>query len=184
MNNKIVYNRIKFHLWSKAVRQRKVWIKWNLILFHITGVFDWSQFLFLKSFTESLWCRSVVCRWEEQLVINEVIHRFTSEEQPVMFFFQLMDFPGQAQGRSQAGWLTFAWAFLRVRGDNGRLNMGQRLRLQLWRPRRTSGVSLVDLYGWWKSGSRLKYPSTLYISLEEVTLPSSPTPALRSLPHP
>lgn len=101
-----------------------------------------------------------------------------------MFFFQLMDFPGQAQGRSQAGWLTFAWAFLRVRGDNGHLNMGQRLRLQLWRPRRTSGVSLVDLYGWWKSGSRLKYPSTLYISLEEVTLPSSPTPALRSLPHP
>ncbi|KAK4326170.1 hypothetical protein Pmani_003281 [Petrolisthes manimaculis] len=125
--------------------------------------------------------RSVVCRWEEQLIINEPIHRFTSEEEPVMFFFQLMDFPGQAQGRSQAGWLTFAWAFLRVRGDNGRLNMGQRLRLQLWRPRRTSGVSLVDLYGWWKSGNRLKYPSTLYISLEEVTLPSCPAPALRSM---
>uniref|UniRef100_A0A6A7FVG6 Jouberin isoform X2 n=1 Tax=Hirondellea gigas TaxID=1518452 RepID=A0A6A7FVG6_9CRUS len=62
-------------------------------------------------------------------------------------------------------WKTFAWAFLKVCGANNHLNIGERLRLQLFYPKKSCKVRLIELYSWWKSGSRSKYPSTLYISL-------------------
>lgn len=104
----------------------------------------------------------------------------------MLVFFQLMDFPPSAAGSPGMAegvgrdWVTFAWAFLRVRGTNGNVNIGQQLRLQLWRPRRSSRVGLRDLHSWWKSGSRTKYPSTLHITLKEVVIPLHPSPALRS----
>lgn len=131
--------------------------------------------------------RSTYCRWEEQLVFNEPPEHFTSEEPEVVVFFQLMDFPPSAAsspGISEGAgrdWVTFAWAFLKVRGTNGNINIGQQLRLQLWRPRRSSRVGLRDLHSWWRSGSRTKYPSTLHVTLQEVVIPLNPSPALRSM---
>lgn len=131
-------------------------------------------------------CRSTYCRWEEQLIFNEPPEHFTSEEPQVVVFFQLMDFPpsaGSSPGISEGAgrdWVTFAWAFLKVRGTNGNVNIGQQLRLQLWRPRRSSRVALRDLHSWWRSGSRTKYPSTLHVTLQEVVIPLNPSPALRS----
>lgn len=68
---------------------------------------------------------------------------------------------------------TIAWAFLKVRSADDNLNTGENLRLQLYQPRKTTKVEHHDLYGWWKSGSRSKYPSTLYLSLFSATLPKS-----------
>ncbi|KAG0729248.1 Jouberin [Chionoecetes opilio] len=131
--------------------------------------------------------RSTYCRWEEQLVFNETPEHFISDEPQVMVFFQLMDFPPPAAnspgipesiGRD---WVTFAWAFLKIKGSNGHVNVGEQLRLQLWRPRRSSKVGLRDLHSWWKSGSRTKYPSTLHVTLQEVVIPLNPQPILRSM---
>ncbi|XP_063868678.1 jouberin-like isoform X1 [Scylla paramamosain] len=131
--------------------------------------------------------RSIYCRWEEQLVFNEPPEHFTSDEPQVLVFFQLMDFPPsvdnspgipESTGRD---WVTFAWAFLKVKGTNGHVNIGEQLRLQMWRPRRSSKVGLKDLHSWWKSGSRTKYPSTLHVTLQEVVIPLNPEPTLRSM---
>ncbi|KAG7176425.1 jouberin-like [Homarus americanus] len=136
--------------------------------------------------------RSLYCKWEEQLTINEPSNHFTSDEPQVLIFFQLMDFltpstcdssapSNQKLDSRNCGWITFAWAFLKIRGANNHVNIGQQLRLQLWRPRKSSKVELRDIYSWWKSGSRNKYPSTLHVTLQEVSIPQNPRPALRSM---
>ncbi|XP_037792755.1 jouberin-like [Penaeus monodon] len=137
--------------------------------------------------------KSLHCRWEEQLIFNEPMGHFTSREPQVIVFFQMMDFPPSSantsnvtsnQTRASAaarGLTTFAWAFLKVQGANNHVNIGQRLRLQLFRPRKQSGIGLKDLHSWWKSGSRTKYPATLYVTLQEMAIPQNPRPALRSM---
>ncbi|MPC21598.1 Jouberin [Portunus trituberculatus] len=131
--------------------------------------------------------RSTYCRWEEQLVFNEPPEHFTSDDPQVLVFFQLMDFPPSVDNSpgipesTTRDWVTFAWAFLKVKGTNGHVNIGEQLRLQMWRPRRSSKVSLKDLHSWWKSGSRTKYPSTLHVTLQEVVIPLNPQPTLRSM---
>ncbi|XP_076033750.1 jouberin-like isoform X2 [Oratosquilla oratoria] len=130
--------------------------------------------------------RSLICRWEEELIFNEPVQHFTSSDVSVIIFFQVMDFYSSTRfssqrSQSQVGWKTLTWGFLKMRGRNNHINIGQRLRLQLWRPRKTANVDLVELYSWWKSGNRNKYPSTLYVTLREVEIPTNPNPALRSM---
>ncbi|XP_045615343.1 jouberin isoform X2 [Procambarus clarkii] len=130
--------------------------------------------------------RSLCCKWEEQLIINEPSNHFTSLDPQVLILFQLMDFPTPSRNNSSipsnnCGWITFAWAFLKIKGANNHINIGHQLRLQLWRPRKSSNVNLQDLHSWWKSGNRNKYPSTLYVTLQEVSIPQNPHPALRSM---
>ncbi|CAL4221671.1 unnamed protein product, partial [Meganyctiphanes norvegica] len=133
--------------------------------------------------------RSLYCRWEEEIIFNEDIEHFQKNDSQAIMFFQLMDFPsstGNNQnntsgfGKEGKGWTTFAWAFLKVVGANGHKNIGQRLRLQLWRPMKSANIGLNELYSWWSSGSRIHYPSTLYVTLRPVTLQEDPPPALRS----
>lgn len=136
--------------------------------------------------------RSLQCKWEEQLIINELVDHFSSDDHQVVIFFQLMDFPSMSASNSNAPtnqlwdsvsheWVTFAWAFLKIKGANNHLNIGHQLRLQLWKPRKSSKVNLKDLHSWWKSGSRNKYPSTLYVTLQEIFMPQNPRSALRSM---
>ncbi|KAK7058710.1 hypothetical protein SK128_009689 [Halocaridina rubra] len=136
--------------------------------------------------------RSLCCQWQEQLIFNESKEHLASASSAVVIFFQLMDFPSptsfseisskHSQNISKVqDWVTLAWAFLKLRGSNGHINIGQKLRLQLWRPRKSTVVTLTDLYSWWKSGSRIKYSSTLSVSLQEIVIPQNPRPALRSM---
>ncbi|KAK8744268.1 hypothetical protein OTU49_000710 [Cherax quadricarinatus] len=97
-----------------------------------------------------------------------------------------MDFPISSTNNfgissNNCGWMTFAWAFLKIRGANNHLNIGHQLRLQLWRPRKSVKVNYQDLHSWWRSGCRNKYPSSLYITLQEISIPQNPRPALRSM---
>lgn len=120
------------------------------------------------------------------MIFNEPPEHFTSDGPQVVVFFQLMDFPPSSANSpgipesTGKDWVTFAWAFLKIKGTNGHVNIGEQLRLQLWRPRRSSKVGLRDLHSWWKSGSRTKYPSTLHVTLLEVVIPLNPQPTLRS----
>ncbi|XP_068220849.1 jouberin-like isoform X2 [Palaemon carinicauda] len=135
--------------------------------------------------------RSICCQWEEQLIFNEPLSHFLSEKPPVLIFFQLMDFSSVSASSEitenqpcnllSRGWVTLAWAFLKIKGSNNHINIGERLRLQLWKPRKSTGVALMELYSWWKSGSRTKYPSSLLVSLNEIIIPQNPHPSLRSM---
>ncbi|XP_066977459.1 jouberin-like isoform X2 [Macrobrachium rosenbergii] len=135
--------------------------------------------------------RSICCQWEEQLIFNEPLSHFLSDKPQVLIFFQLMDFSSvsasseitetQSCNLLSRGWVTLAWAFLKIKGSNNHINIGERLRLQLWKPRKSTGVTLMELYSWWKSGSRTKYPSSLLVSLQEIIIPQNPHPSLRSM---
>ncbi|CAB0041350.1 unnamed protein product [Trichogramma brassicae] len=93
-------------------------------------------------------------------------------------------------------WYKVAWAFLRPVGVNGAQHVDKRVRLQLYRPKkafwRCSTITTrrnnnnnknnnsktptrCDIYKWWKSSSssRVKYPSSLYVTVCGVE-PSTP----------
>ena len=41
--------------------------------------------------------------------------------------------------------------------------------------------NIKDVWNWWRTGKRAKYPSTLWITVEPVNPPSSSEPTLRSM---
>ena len=41
--------------------------------------------------------------------------------------------------------------------------------------------NIKDVWNWWRTGKRAKYPSTLWVTVEPVTPPSSSEPTLRSM---
>ena len=86
------------------------------------------------------------------------------------------------------GWYRIAWAFLKVVDADWRSErFGQRCRLQMFKPHPTLTDSsdeennIKDVWHWWRTGRRTKYPSTLWVTVEPVTPPSSSEPTLRSM---
>ena len=64
---------------------------------------------------------------------------------------------------------------------------GQRCRLQMFKPSPSltdtsdEENNIKDVWNWWRGGKRVKYPSTLWVTVEPVTPPSSSEPTLRSM---
>ena len=64
---------------------------------------------------------------------------------------------------------------------------GQRCRLQMFKPSPSltdtsdEENNIKDVWNWWRSGKRAKYPSTLWVTVEPVMPPSSSEPTLRSM---
>lgn len=58
-------------------------------------------------------------------------------------------------------------------GANGVLNVGGKLRLQLYCPPPRSRIQLnvVEVYDWWAKCPRNRYPSTLYVTIKGIKLP-------------
>lgn len=58
-------------------------------------------------------------------------------------------------------------------GANGVLNVGGKLRLQLYCPPPRSRMQLnaVEVYDWWAKCPRNRYPSTLYVTIKGIKLP-------------
>ncbi|KAJ1154756.1 hypothetical protein NDU88_007499 [Pleurodeles waltl] len=122
-------------------------------------------------------------QWEEQIVLNE---RFgyllqENEESPkVILFFELLDVSNVDDARinsevqfQEKGFRRIAWAFLKLVGANGVLNVDGKLRLQLYYPppRTRTQHSCVDVYEWWLKYPRNRYPSTLYVTVKGLKLP-------------
>ena len=121
-------------------------------------------------------------RWGEELVFNEDLSYLLSAPSLVLLF-EVLEFKGRPAPASPArrqGWRHVAWAFLKLRGVKNRVNLGQRLRLQLYSyPSR--GGSGEDLgFRAWYHGSRAKYPSTLHVSTRGVHMREQTPAALRS----
>ncbi|NWI19371.1 AHI1 protein, partial [Crypturellus soui] len=139
--------------------------------------------------------RSTLPEWEEQVIFNECFSYFiqNTEESPrVILFFEILDFLSMSELRAssevqiqECGFRKICWAFLKLVGANGVLNIDGKLRLQLYyppaRPPKTSSHSNVEVYEWWAKCPRNRYPSTLYVTIRGIKLPEHVDPSSRSM---
>ncbi|XP_060095853.1 jouberin [Heteronotia binoei] len=137
--------------------------------------------------------KSTLPQWEEQIIFNERFNYFLqdSEESPsTILFFEILDFlsMGDAKANSdvqiqESGFRKICWAFLKLVGANGVLNVGGKLRLQLYcpPPRSRTQLSVVEIYDWWAKCPRNRYPSTLYVTIKGIRLPDHVDPSFRSM---
>ncbi|KAF4796289.1 Jouberin [Turdus rufiventris] len=105
--------------------------------------------------------KSAIPEWEEQVIFNECFTYFiqnTDENPQVILFFELV-------------------------GANGVLNVGGKLRLQLYYPpsRTKSHSNVVEVYDWWAKYPRNRYPSTLYVTVKGLKLPDHVGPSFHSM---
>ncbi|GFO18892.1 abelson helper integration site 1 [Plakobranchus ocellatus] len=134
--------------------------------------------------------KSTIPVWEDLLVFNENFNYFVQPNPKVILLFEILDFVSMTTASKQfsnqkqeGGWHKIAWAFLKVLGKNSKVNIGTKLRLQLFTPpNRSSHVEgQPEVYQWWKSRSRVPYPSTLYITLKSIDPPQEVSGATRSM---
>ncbi|KAL8186549.1 UNVERIFIED_CONTAM: hypothetical protein K2H54_073924, partial [Gekko kuhli] len=137
--------------------------------------------------------KSTLPQWEEQIIFNERFNYFLqdSEGSPsTIIFFEILDFlsMGDAKANSdvqiqESGFRKICWAFLKLVGANGILNVGGKLRLQLYcpPPRSRTQLNAVEVYDWWAKCPRNHYPSTLYVSIKGIKLPDHVDPSFRSM---
>ncbi|WAR23286.1 AHI1-like protein [Mya arenaria] len=113
--------------------------------------------------------KSVLPVWEELLVFNENYNYFIQQKPKVLIVFELVDFvsmnraASQDDRRTDKGLHRIAWAFLKVVGNNNKINTEE------------------EHFLWWKLCPRKSYPSTLYITLKGIRPPRDVEPAERSL---
>ncbi|XP_061846769.1 jouberin isoform X1 [Colius striatus] len=137
--------------------------------------------------------KSTVPEWEEQIIFNERFSYFTqnTEESPrVILFFEILDFQSKDEVRvnldvqiQECGFRKICWAFLKLVGANGVLNIDGKLRLQLYYPppRTKSHSNTVEIYDWWAKCPRNRYPSTLYVTVRGIRLPDHVAPSFCSV---
>ncbi|XP_071596949.1 jouberin [Heliangelus exortis] len=135
--------------------------------------------------------KSTIPEWEEQVIFNERFNYFiqNTEEGPrVILFFEILDFLRMDEVRAssvqipESGFRKICWAFLKLVGANGVLNVDGKLRLQLYYPppRMKSHSKVVEVYDWWAKCPRNRYPSTLYVTVRGIKLPDQVAPYFRS----
>ncbi|XP_059177795.1 jouberin-like isoform X2 [Physella acuta] len=135
--------------------------------------------------------KSTIPVWEDLLVFNENFNYFIQPNPKVILLFELLDFVSMntasrqmaSQKGGEGGWHKIAWAFLKVLGKNNKVNTGNKLRLQLFVPA-TKTVKVPgqpEVYQWWKSGQRVPYPSTLYVTLKSIESPKEVSGGMRSM---
>ncbi|XP_052536533.1 jouberin isoform X3 [Tympanuchus pallidicinctus] len=137
--------------------------------------------------------RSTVPDWEEQIIFNERFNYFiqnTEESPQVILFFEILDFLSMDEARvnsdaqiQDCGFRKICWAFLKLVGANGVLNVDGRLRLQLYYPpsKTRSHSDIVEVYDWWAKCPRSRYPSTLYVTVRGIKLPDHVAPSFHSM---
>ncbi|KAL7987741.1 hypothetical protein Chor_006660 [Crotalus horridus] len=137
--------------------------------------------------------KSTLPEWEEQILFNERFNYFLQDAEgspKVILFFEILDFLSMNDAKAnfdiqaqESGFRKICWAFLKLVGANGVLNIGRKVRLQLYSPpRRTrSQLHVVEVYDWWAKCPRKNYPSTLYVTVKGIKLPDHVNPSLRSM---
>nr|XP_042704119.1 jouberin isoform X5 [Chrysemys picta bellii] len=137
--------------------------------------------------------KSTLPEWEEQIIFNERFSYFLqdAEESPkVVLFFEILDFLSMNEARAnsevqikESGFRKISWAFLKLVGANGVLNIDGKLRLQLYYPppRTRTQSNVVEVFDWWAKGPRNRYPSTLYVTVKGIKLPDHVDPSFRSM---
>ncbi|KAL6449343.1 hypothetical protein ACFW04_000746 [Cataglyphis niger] len=148
----------------------------------ITGKFD---------FREN---KSMIPIWEEELVFEhdfDTILKHEDNDRTVILFevIDLLSFAEASLGYDKIGkegcWNKIAWAFLKPVGVNNILHTDKKVRLQLYRPRRSSkryGKHTCEVYTWWQSNNRDKYPSSLLVTVTSVPSSKSESVLHQQLP--
>lgn len=137
--------------------------------------------------------KSIIPEWQEQIIFNERFGYFVqqNDESPkVILFFEILDFITMEEARAnvdvdkhERGFRKIAWAFLKLVGTNGVLNIDSKLRLQLFcpPPRAKRQLKTVEVVEWWRKYPRTKYASTLYVTVKGIKLPERVDPSMRSM---
>ncbi|XP_053316077.1 jouberin [Spea bombifrons] len=154
--------------------------KQEYILPLVTQAYDFKRF------------KTLVPEWDEQIIFNERFTYFLQdnenrEESPqVIMFFEILDasyvdgvsMTSEAPNQGK-GFRKIAWAFLKLVGTNGVLNVDSRLRLQLYYPPSRSRIAAnTRVYEWWLKYPRNRYPSTLYVTVKGLRIPENVNPTL------
>uniref|UniRef100_A0A668AN07 Abelson helper integration site 1 n=1 Tax=Myripristis murdjan TaxID=586833 RepID=A0A668AN07_9TELE len=133
--------------------------------------------------------KSTTPEWEEQIIFNERFGYFVenNDESPrVLLFFEILDFVTMEEARAnvavdkhERGFRKIAWAFLKLVGTNGVMNIDTKLRLQLFCPpaRAKRQPKTIEVVDWWKRYPRNRYASTLYITVKGIKV----DPSVRSM---
>ncbi|XP_077477172.1 jouberin [Stigmatopora argus] len=137
--------------------------------------------------------KSVIPEWKEQIIFNEPFSHFVGREPDspkVILYFEILDFLTMEEAKAnldgavhERGFRKIAWAFLKPVGANGVLNTGSKVRLQLfvaptWAKRKPRTIEVVE---WWRHYPRVKYASTLYVTVKGIKLPQHVDPSIRSM---
>ncbi|GAA6223288.1 jouberin-like [Lates japonicus] len=137
--------------------------------------------------------KSIIPEWQEQIIFNERFGYFVeqNDESPrVILFFEILDFITMEEARAnldvdkhERGFRKIAWAFLKLVGTNGVLNIDSKLRLQLFcpPPRSKRQPKTIEVVEWWRKYPRHKYASTLYVTVKGIKLPEHVDPSIRSM---
>ncbi|XP_051251381.1 jouberin isoform X1 [Dicentrarchus labrax] len=137
--------------------------------------------------------KSIIPEWQEQIIFNERFGYFVeqNDESPrVILFFEILDFITMEEARAnvdvdkhERGFRKIAWAFLKLVGTNGVLNIDSKLRLQLFCPplRAKRQPKTIEVVEWWRKYPRNKYASTLYVTVKGIKLPEHVDPSIRSM---
>ncbi|XP_036077846.1 jouberin isoform X2 [Rousettus aegyptiacus] len=137
--------------------------------------------------------KSRLPEWEEQIIFNEnfpYLLREFDENPKVILFFEILDFLSMDEIRNNSeiqyqkcSFRKIAWAFLKLLGANGNLNINSKLRLQLYYPpaKSRSQLNVVEVFEWWSKCPRNRYPSTLYVTVRGLKVPECIKPSYRSM---
>ncbi|XP_077418917.1 jouberin [Vanacampus margaritifer] len=137
--------------------------------------------------------KSVVPEWKEQIIFNEPFTHFVGrdpESPKVVLFFEILDFLTMEEAKAnvdveihERGFRKIAWAFLKLVGANGVLNTGSKIRLQLYCPPTSAKRQprTIEVVKWWQHYPRVKYASTLYVTIKGIRLPQNVDPSMRSM---
>ncbi|XP_077000193.1 jouberin isoform X3 [Tamandua tetradactyla] len=136
--------------------------------------------------------KSRLPEWEEQIIFNEkfpyLLQDF-DESPKVILFFEILDFLRMDEIRNnsevqnqECSFRKIAWAFLKLLGANGNVNINSKLRLQLYYPptKPRSQLNVVEVFEWWSKCPRNRYPSTLYVTVRGLKVPECMKPSHRS----
>ncbi|XP_077632177.1 jouberin isoform X2 [Crocuta crocuta] len=137
--------------------------------------------------------KSRLPEWEEQIIFNEnfpYLLQDSDENPKVILFFEILDFLSMDEIRNnseiqnqECGFRKIAWAFLKLLGANGNVNINSKLRLQLYYPptKTRSQLNVVEVFEWWSKHPRNRYPSTLYVTVRGLKGPECIKPSYCSV---
>ncbi|XP_068909918.1 jouberin-like isoform X3 [Tenebrio molitor] len=125
--------------------------------------------------------------WEETVLLNEDYEYFKDESHHVILFFEILDFVSFSMLQMNhkeytKGWHNIAFAFLKLSGKNRVLNVGKKMRLQLYYPHqlKKNDPHVCNPWLWWKKKKLEKYPSSLYITIKCAISPKKIAETFRS----
>ncbi|KAL5243740.1 hypothetical protein ACI65C_011150 [Semiaphis heraclei] len=114
--------------------------------------------------------KTITPNWNEKLICTEQFKHIIKENTVILF--EIVDYTGSIRPLvTMNDWHRIAWAFLRPIGSNGIKNTGKQIRLQLYKPGpkpKSFHKSHPTVMYWFIKRILKKYPSTLYITLNNV----------------